>query len=153
MHSCGAMDENLGSLLIQSLQREIHTALKNVGRVRLEVIVNRIPQHCNPMRLSQRRVVKFNLHVENVCYARASHLCHVLRGPNATPDRNSTRHPSHIHLESPVWQVFVKHRGPNPQVAALSQSRGPTASRRRPLLSNLRPLIDFHSTASLAGSA
>src|ERR1700724_715820 len=113
MHSCSAMDEKLGSLLIQSLQGEIHTAMKNVSRFRLKVIVNRIPQHCDSMRLSQRRVVKFNLHVENVGYASARHLCHVLRGPNATPDRNSTRHPCDIHHESPVWQVFVKRRGPN----------------------------------------
>src|SRR5579863_8391420 len=100
---------------------------------------------------SQGRVVEFNLHVKNVGDAGACDLCHVLRRPDTTSDRNSTGHPRHIHQESPVSQDSVCSRR-SPQVAPVSQSRRPTLSGQRPTLSNLRPLTDFHFTVSLTSS-
>jgi len=90
-------NENLGSVIVQGPPCELYATLKDLWRFRLKVIVNRVPQHPYPIRYRQSRIVKLNLHIEDVRHTGACHLRHVLSVPNPAPDRNSVGNPSHVH--------------------------------------------------------
>src|SRR5580700_4347704 len=104
------------------------------------------------MRLSQRRVIKLNLHVDDVRHSRPRHLGHVLGRPNPASDRNAPGQPCHVHYESPVQTLASCVKMP-PQIASISQSLRPMPISHGRTLSNLRPLTCFHFTVSLSNRA
>src|SRR5271166_3967943 len=97
MHSRLAMDDQPCPALLQSFLRKLDAALENFRRFGLEIIVNRVPQHRNSLRLRQRGVIEFDLHIEDVSHARPCHLLHVLRCPDTAADRDPVGHPCHVH--------------------------------------------------------
>jgi hypothetical protein len=87
--------------MIERFEGEIYSALKNFGWLGLEIVIDGIPQHHDPVRLGQDSVVKFDLHVEDVRHPGTGHGGHVIRGPDSASDRNSAGYPCHVHPESP----------------------------------------------------
>ena len=73
-------------------------------RLRTEVVIRRIPQHPHTVRLGQRRVVKLDLHVDDVGNSRPHQFDHVPVVPDAPTNRDSVGDPGHVHarLRSPV---------------------------------------------------
>src|SRR5579864_3771135 len=102
VHSRGAVDVQLRPGLIQRFNRKLHSALKHFRLFRLEVIIHRIPQHLDPVRLRQRRVIKLDLHVDHMGNAGPRHCRHVLLVPDPTSDRDPAGYPCHIHALIPV---------------------------------------------------
>ena len=91
------MDQQFRSRLVQRVLRELHAPSKQRSWLGVEIIVGRIPKHLDPMFHSQRSVVEFYLHVDDMRDARTRHACHIFRRPDPAPDRNSIGQPGNIH--------------------------------------------------------
>src|SRR5512135_526844 len=139
------MDVQLRSRLVESLQREIRSPLEYFRPLGLEIVVNRIPKHFDSQRIRQPRIVELNLHVDDVRHPRPRHLRHVLRVPDSAPDRDPAGHPTHIHAAHSVTTRLASRFPHKPRGGKLLRD-SPT---RWPAVRHQRPMIPFHSTASL----
>src|SRR5579864_2250861 len=97
MHSSRAMDKQLPVFALQHFLCELHPAPEQSRRLFLKIVVCRIPQHLDVVLLGQRRVVKLDLHVDDVRDPRLRHRRHILRVPDPASDRNPICQPGNIH--------------------------------------------------------
>src|ERR1700732_3017403 len=98
--------------IVQRFQRKIDAAFQQLWGLRRKIVVGRIPQHADPVRLGERPVIELDLHVEHVGHTRLRQFFHVPRIPYPTAQRNSFRDPGHVHVRS-RWPSR-----PNPQSAS-----------------------------------
>src|ERR1700682_6720680 len=110
--------------VVQRFQRKIDTAFQQCRGLRQKIVVSRIPQHADPVRLGERPVIELDLHVEHVGHTGLRQFFHVPRIPYPTAQRNSFREPGHVHVAS-RWPSR-----PNPQSASddYSDSTSPSPS-------------------------
>jgi hypothetical protein len=99
------MNEQLAVRLLQSVHRKRDSAFKQLRRLGLKIVIGCVPQNLYPVRLSQWRIVKLNLHIDDVGYPHASHFCHVLFIPDPTAKPDSAGDPSNIHPQFPFPPV------------------------------------------------
>src|SRR6266481_961973 len=118
---------------VQRFQRKIDAAFQQFRRFRQKIVVRRIPQHADSVRLRERSVIELDLHVEHVGHTGLRQFFHVPRIPYPTAQRNSFRDPGHVHA------AFRSPSRPNPQSASddYSDSTSPFPS---PSLSWMVPL-------------
>src|SRR5215472_15686045 len=115
MNSGCAMNEQPRSRLLQRLIGEFHPPLEHRCRLGLEIVLDRIPQHLNPIGLRKFRVVELNLHIDDMRDSGPRDRCHVLCVPDPAPDRDPVGHPCHVHAcvpHSPEDAGFPEYAGP-----------------------------------------
>src|SRR6266853_812833 len=114
--------------VIQGFQRKIDAAFQQFWGLRQKIVVGRIPQHADSVRLRERPVIELDLHVEHVGNTRLRQFFHVPRIPYPTSQRNSFRDPGHLHV------AFRSPSRPNPQPASddYSDSTSPFPSSSLP---------------------
>src|ERR1019366_4783532 len=83
--------------VVQRFQCKINAAFQHFRRLWQKIVVGRIPQHTDPVRLRQRAVIELDLHVEHVGHTGLRQFFHVPRVPDPTAQRNSFRDPGHVH--------------------------------------------------------
>src|SRR6202171_1917286 len=83
--------------VVQRFQRKIDTAFQQCRGLRQKIVVSRIPQHADPVRLGERPVIELDLHIEHVGHTALRQFFHVPRIPYPTAQRNSFRDPGHVH--------------------------------------------------------
>src|SRR5215813_6975747 len=98
MYAGSAMDVDHVALLLQCGQGKLHASLKEQRRLEGKVVVSRIKEDFYlGIRLSQRAIIEFNLHIDDVRDPGAYELGHVFVIPNATAHRNTVGHPGDVH--------------------------------------------------------
>ena len=124
MDAGGTVNEHARIFVFEGLQGKVNAALEQFRRLGLKIVVHGIPQDFDPMRFGERGIIELNLHINNVRDAGAGHNGHVVRRPNASAQRNSSRHPRDVHPD-----VSVSHPGraglPNEELLGRQKFRLP----------------------------
>jgi len=127
MYPCGAVNIKSRPRVSQRFQRKLDSSAQQFRGLRQKIVVGRIPQHVDPIWLRKRRVIEFDLHVENVGHTGLRQFFHVPGIPYPTAQRNSFRDPGHVHA------AFRSRSCPNPQSPYdYSDSTSPFPSSRCP---------------------
>ncbi len=135
--------------------RKLHSAPKQLRRLRLEIIIRRIPQHFDPViRWRQLSVIELDLHVDDVRDPLSRHLRHVLGVPNSAPHRNPLGQPRDVHSRP------ISSDAPSAPPVSRFLRQGLSRARRRAGSFHLRrpnpdryPIASRHRSASFYGIA
>src|SRR5579884_1811376 len=97
MYAGGAMYEDFGVWMFESLERELYAPLKEFTGLELKIVFCGVPEYVDAIRNAEVTVVKLDLHVDDVGYALVRHLHHFQFVPDTSANRDAVGHPRHVH--------------------------------------------------------
>src|SRR5437867_9242664 len=98
MHAGGAVKQDLGVRICQSLQRKADPFPEQLGRLGKKVIFAAVPKNLYPEAVADLRIVKLFLHIHHVSDSRLSQLAHILGSANRA-----------THSETLCYEMVVNH--------------------------------------------
>jgi hypothetical protein len=108
MNARRAVNKDLCVWALEGFHGEIDAAFKQLGRLKLEIVVGGIPENINVVGDAEVAIVEFNLHVDDVSHAFIRDFDHLDFVPDTSSNRNAVGDPGHIHtykrLQHPLFR-------------------------------------------------
>ncbi len=101
MNACRTMNKQLGFRVVQRMKCELNPTSQDARRLGFEIVIYWVPQHLDPVRFRQSRIIELDLHIDDVGYTPAHQIRHLLVYPDSAPNRYSVGDPCNIHWSVP----------------------------------------------------